>query len=395
MNSLQILMERVWVDKRQDRDLYYKIRQDVPQLRRFAAEYPGWRLMVNERVIRLERVPAHAEAFMGIQDFTDVKDYMMFCVLLLFLEEREEGEPFLLSELTDRIEVQLKPWLKVEWTSFSLRRSLIRMMRYAEKIGLVILHEGNIDAVSENARTEVLYENTGLSRYYAVSYPYDTGSCRTAGDFEKLTGDHVETDRGFIRTNRVYRQLMLCPAMYWKEGDDPDAMYLKQQRKWVGKYLHDALGARLDVHRNAAFLVNEEDMVSYGEEFPDNSTLSDVVLLVCGLLRNENMVKEADGTAVVSEAEFRRITALARKKYSAAWSKAYREMDAEALAEEVLKKMNGWMMAERVPEGIRLYQAVWKFNGAYPAGFHPEEQKEKPKKKKKKEKQASLFGEEK
>ena len=392
MNSLQILMERVWVDKKQDRDLYYKIRQDVPDLRRFAAEYPGWRLTVNERLIRLEKVPAHAEAFMGIQDFSDVKDYMMFCILLLFLEEREEGEAFLLSELTDRIEVQLKPWLKVDWTSFTLRRCLIRMMQYAEKTGLVILHEGNIDAVSAGTGAEVLYENTGLSRYFAVSYPYDTSMCHTFKDFEALSYDNVDMDKGFMRTNRVYRQLMLCPAMYWKDGDDPDAMYLKQQRKRVGKYLNEALGSRLDVHRNAAFLVNEEDMTSYGEEFPDTGTLSDIVLLVCSLVRKENMVLQADGTALVSQEEFDRTVSLAKKKFSAAWSKAYREMDSESLSEEVLSEMEGWMMAEKEQDGIRLYQAVWKFNGAYPENFHPEEQPEKPKKKKK-EKQASLFEE--
>jgi uncharacterized protein (TIGR02678 family) len=180
--------------------------------------------------------------------------------------------------------------------------------------------------------------------------------------------------------------------MYWKDGDDPDAMYLKQQRKWVGKYLNEALGSRLDVHRNAAFLVNEEDMTSYGEEFPDTGTLSDIVLLVCSLFRKENMVLQADGTALVSQEEFDRTVSLAKKKFSAAWSKAYREMDSESLSEEVLSEMEGWMMAEKEQDGIRLYQAVWKFNGAYPENFHPEEQPEKPKKKKK-EKQASLFEE--
>ena len=67
-------------------------------------------------------------------------------------------------------------------------------------------------------------------------------------------------------------------------------------------------------------------------------------------------------------------------------------MDGESLSEAVLWEMEGWMMAEKEQDGIRLYQAVWKFNGTYPENFNPEERPEKPKKKKK-EKQASLFEE--
>ena len=90
MNSLQVLLENEWICKREDRDLYYAVRQDVPALQKFVAEYPGWRLVVNERLIRLEKVPAHAQPFMGIQEFTGIRDYEMFCVLLIFLEEQEE-----------------------------------------------------------------------------------------------------------------------------------------------------------------------------------------------------------------------------------------------------------------------------------------------------------------
>lgn len=49
MNSLQILLDKFWVVKEKDRDLYYKVRRDVDAIRRFAADLPGWRLVCNER----------------------------------------------------------------------------------------------------------------------------------------------------------------------------------------------------------------------------------------------------------------------------------------------------------------------------------------------------------
>ncbi|WP_102342590.1 TIGR02678 family protein [Galactobacillus timonensis] len=392
MNSLQVLLENEWICKREDRDLYYAVRQDVPALQKFVAEYPGWRLVVNERLIRMEKVPAHAQPFMGIQEFTDIRDYEMFCVLLIFLEEQEEGDPFLLSDLTDRIQAQLKPWLNVDWTVFSNRRSLIRVMQYAEKISLVILHEGNLDSVSGNTRFEVLYENTGLSHYFALSYPYDTSSCQTAADFETLAADDVNLDRGRMRVNRVYRQLLLSPAMYWSSVDDADALYLRNQRRFVSGYLKEAVGARLDIHRNAAFLVFQEDASAFGREFPDMSTLSDVVVLVCAWLREQDLKVGADGTAQISPDDFQQAVQTVRKQYGGAWSKEYREMDLPLLISRILSCMQGWMMARREETTIRLYPAVWKFAGAYPEGARTQlTEAANTKKKRKESEQTTLF----
>ena len=392
MNSLQVLLEKEWVCKSDDRDLYYAIRQDVPSLQKFVAEYPGWRLVVNERLIRLEKVPAHAQSFMGIKEFTDIRDYEMFCVLLIFLEEQEEGDLFLLSDLTDRIQAQLKPWLQIDWTIFSNRRSLIRVMQYAEKISLVILHEGNLDSVSGSTRFEVLYENTGLSRYFALSYPYDTSACKTAQDFETLAAEDVNLDRGRMRVNRVYRQLLLSPAMYWRTADDPDALYLRNQRRFVSGYLKEAVGARLDVHRNAAFLVFQEDASSFGREFPDMSTLSEIVLLVCAWLRREISIVETDGTTLISRQDFQQVVQDIRKQYGGAWSKEYREMDCSLLVSRLVSCMQGWMMACVEGESIRFYPAVWKFVGTYPEDARTQLlPPESAKKKRNEVKQTALF----
>ena len=102
-------------------------------MQKFARDYPGWRLLHNEHVIRLEKVPAHAEPFMGIREFTSPLDYMILCALLIFLEDREENEAFLLSELTDMIEAQFKPVQEIDWTLFANRKSLIRVMQWSEK----------------------------------------------------------------------------------------------------------------------------------------------------------------------------------------------------------------------------------------------------------------------
>lgn len=173
----------------------------------------------------------------------------------MFLEDKEEQEQFLLSELIDYVGVQLGKWMEVDWNSFSQRKSLVRVLQYVEQKNMLRVYDGSSQLVSQEISQEVLYENTGLSRYFAVTYPFDLGTCTCWQDFEKERLEELETDRGHFRIQRVYRRLAACPAMYWESGEDPDSLYLKNQRQWVEKYMKEQLGGRLELYRNAAFWV--------------------------------------------------------------------------------------------------------------------------------------------
>lgn len=367
VNAARTLLERFWIIKDRQKDLYYKTKEDLDTAAKFARDYPGWRLINNERVLKLEKIPAHAEPFMGITDFTDKQDYALFCALLIFLEDLEDQEPFLLSELTDRMEAQLKPVMELDWTLFSLRRSLIRVMRFAEDQGLLILHEGNVESVSSDIRQEVLYENTGLSRFFAVNFTFDTSEYCSWKDYEQEDISEADTDRGHFRINRVYRELLACPAMYWDRADDPDSLYLKNQRQWVSKYLEEHLEGRLDIHRNAAFFVLDEEN-TYGEVFPGPAAVYDAVLLVCDGLRE--LLKEAM-TSVMDMDSFDRLLEDTAERYGNAWSKELREMPFGKLKNQILECMEGWMLLKKEGERIRILPAAFKFTGHYPKDFDP------------------------
>mgnify|MGYP000476575263 CR=1 FL=1 len=129
METFRALVERFWVEKQKDRELYRKIQREAEKIRGFVTEQLGWKLIVNEKIIKLEKIPTHAEGFMGITQFTQVQDYIIFCALLIYLEEREEGEQFLLSEMLDVLETQLQEYMEVDWTMYAQRRSLVRFCR--------------------------------------------------------------------------------------------------------------------------------------------------------------------------------------------------------------------------------------------------------------------------
>lgn len=372
MDSVKILMEKFWIDKSREKELFVKIRREIPKFKKFVTEQIGWRIIENRKIIKIEKVPAYAYEYMGITEFTDIFDYCVFSALLIFLEDREDNESFLLSELIDVIEIHLKEFIEIDWTLFTQRKSLVRILQFAEKIGFVNVYEGTSQNIYSGIENEVLYENTGLSRYFATSFNFDISDFKSYKDFEKKHIEELEKDKGLIRINRVYRELVSSPAVYWTGSNDQDAVYIKSQQQYINKNLNEYLGGELQLHKNSAFLVMQEKNC-FGDEYPKDSMISELILLICTEIRqnvNENILKrEVDDCIYIIKDDFKRIVDDCRKKYFSAWSKEYREMNFDKLVNSILNYMQLWRMLDICSEKIQIFPAVGKFMGEYPKDF--------------------------
>ena len=372
MNEVRTLFERFWICKDNDKDTYYRVKRDIPLFQRFIREQLGWKLIHTENLLKLEKRPAHAEGFMGIGEFTDIRDYCILCTVLMYLEDKEEQEQFLLSELINYVETQLKVYMEIDWTSFTQRKSLVRVLQYMEKLQMLRVYEGNSEAFGQEAGQEVLYENTGYSKYFANSFATDISSYRSWEDFEKTDFSELDEDRGSMRINRVYRQLAVCPAYYWDGNDDADSLYLKNQRQWVSKYLKENLGGNLDIYKNAAFLTLEAEDC-YGTVHPRDAMLPEAVLLLCAKIREmlqEGSLKKQDNECVFMKMDsFAELLSDCRKQWLEGWSKEFREMDESKLLDTVLAYMKDWMFIRCDGENVTILPAVGRIMGHYPKDF--------------------------
>ena len=372
MNAVRTLFERFWICKDTDKEDYYKIKREIPAFQRFLGEQLGWKLIHTENLLKLEKIPAHAESFMGIREFSDIMDYCILCVVLMYLEDREEGEQFLLSELLDYVETKLKGEVLIDWTSFAQRKSLVRALQYMEGMQMLRVYEGSSEAFGLERGQEVLYENTGYSRYFAVNFALDISGFETWEDFEKQRFEEIQEDRGAARIHRVYRQLAVCPAMYWDGNEDADSLYLKNQRQWVAKYLEENLGGTLNIYKNAAFFVLEEDDC-YGTVHPRDAMLPEIVLLVCAHIRRAlqkgELARQGNETIAVAKQRFSELILACRREGSAGWSKEYREMDQEKLVVVVENYMKSWMMIREDGNSVIILPAAGKQAGFYPKDF--------------------------
>ena len=255
MNEFRYLLDRFWVTRTNNKDLYFSVKRALPHYRRLVNEQLGWNLIVNESVVKLEKFPPKAMPWMGIHEFQEKKDYCLLCGMLLFLSDLDDGEQFLLSSLTEALEAILTEVQPVDWTRFHHRKALVRVLQYAQRIGILLVYDGVSEGFGSDQTQEVLYENTGLSRHFTVHFGRDIMHCKSIEDFEAFSWEGEDAERGRQRIQRVYRQLMLAPALYWSEQNRSDYDYVKNQRSWLSRYLGEALGGELYIHKNGAFFV--------------------------------------------------------------------------------------------------------------------------------------------
>lgn len=371
MRTLEILLERRWILKSRDRELYYQIRDELGSVKKFLTEKLGYQVIVNPYLIKVEKMPAKPENWMGIQEFTDPIEYVFFCMVLMFLEEKEAEEQFVLLELTEFIEGQYREE-QIDWTVYRYRRHLIKVMKYCVSWGILDINDGSEENFARNSSSEVLYENTGVSRYFMKNFTQDIMGYTSPADFEKEEWIDVNEDRGIIRRQRVYRRLIMSMGMEKDKDTEEDFAYLRNFRNMIQGELSELLDCELHVHRNSAFLILGEDC-RMGRCFPEENTLSDIVLLVHSVIqekiqRNE-LVLGAEEKLVVPGEYFMGILEECRERYSKGFIKTYREMTTREFCQQVKDYMTELALIDEESGSVRIHTAVGKIAGQYPRDF--------------------------
>ena len=371
MNALEILLGRRWILKSRDRELYYQVKDQLGAVKRFLTEKLGYQVIVNPYLIKAEKMPAKPENWMGILEFHHKIEYVFFCIVLMFLEEKEAEEQFVLSELTEYIQGQYRE-AQVDWTIYSFRRHLIKVLKYCVSCGILNVDDGNEESFARDDSSEVLYENTGVSRYFMKNFTQDIMGFSSPEDFQKEEWIGVDEDRGIVRRQRVYRRLLMTMGMYRDPETEEDFAYVKNFRNMIQGELSEFLDCELHVHRSGAFLILGEDC-RMGRCFPEENTLSDIVLLVNSLIGEKiqegKIVPGAEEQILLPREAFLGILEECRERYSRGFIKTYREMTTKEFCQEVLSYMKELSLIEERRGDLWVSGAAGKIAGQYPKDF--------------------------
>lgn len=374
MNEFISMLENFWIVRSEKGSDYVKIKYAVNnEMKSFINGSLGWKLIINNKLIKLEKIPAEAFPFMGIQGFQSAMDYCLLCALLIYLSDIDEGGQFLLSELTEALEKIASDTIEIDFNKYSDRKSLVRMLRFAQEMSLLKIAEGSLYNIENDRNKEILYENTGLSVYFSVRHDHDISEYTSYRDFENTERIYTDSEKGYMRTNRVYRRLVLQPAMYWDSSLDMDGIYLKNQRRSISNYLDKYLDGRLDIYNGSAFYMLDEDRL-FGDVHPSDKMLSGMVLFLCGEIKNHlSEICTADERGCCLERQkFYDMIFGCREKYSRGFSKEYKEIPDSKLADAVTEYMEKYKMIEIENGAYILKDGVFRTAGRYPEDFKNE-----------------------
>lgn len=380
MTELEILMNRRWILKSEEKELYYRMRDSLGELRKFTTEKLGCQIIDNSLLIKMEKIPVVPEDFMGIQSFSSKEEYAYLCVLLMFLEDKDANEQFILSQLTEYISAGM-PGDITDWTSYTNRRRLIRVLRYAADQGLLEITDGNDEKFMDDEAGEVLYGNTGASRYFMRNFTKDITGYTKPEDFQESEWFQVDEDRGFARRHRVYKRLLFAPAMYREDGSDEDFEYLKYYGRRLSEELEQLFDCNIHIHRGSAYLMSGENC-RMGNVFPGNNSLSDILLLCFGEIRkkieSEQWETEQGEMCSVNKIEFENLLRKVKQDHGNGFSKIYRDMPEGEFVKTVTDEMERWMFLkkEEAMQQIRLCPAIGKLQGSYPDDYAGREENE-------------------
>lgn len=373
MNMFETLLSRRFIVKDQDKDLYYRAKDEVGELKKFFMEKLGYPIIVNPYLIKLEKIPAVPQIWMGITEFTDRIQYVFLCLVLMYLEDKEAGEQFILSELTEFIQMNNQQE-SIDWTLFQYRKHLVKVVRVCEDYGLIKLNDGSKEQFMSDYEQEVLYENIGSSRYFMRNFSQNVLAFKTAADFGKSEWIDLDEERGVIRRQRVYRKLLTTMGMYKEGEEDEDFAYLKNFRSVISHDLETHLDCQLDVYKTSAFLILGEHS-GMGKTLPANGTISDIVLLLNRVITDHvkagDLVPDAQENIYLDENHFRQLVAECRERFGKNLTKSYREKTGGEFYREVRQVMEEWALIQRAgSENMLLIRPVsGRLVGVYPKGF--------------------------
>lgn len=379
MTTFEKLLENYWFVKELNQESYNLIKQDLNnEVQDFIKNKLGYKLIVNPYLIKMEKIPGKPQEFMGIQEFETKLEYVFLCLILIYLEERTKGEQFILSGLIDYIqnivvEIELED-IKIDFTIYSQRKSMVKVLKFIKEIGFIKIYDGDENKFAENIENDVLYEVTGISKYFMHNFSSNITDCTLYTDIYEKEQLGLEQDKGKERRQRVYRRLFTENIVYKENEEDQDYNYIKNYRNAIQQDVDKMLESTLEVHKNGAYILLTEDK-NFKNTFPAKNGISDVVLFINREIKEKlssnEYKKNINDLIFISEIQFTKLVREVKEKYSKGFSKEYREMTEDKLVIEIVNFMKQFDMIrknEETKEYIIMPICI-KIIGKYPKNF--------------------------
>ena len=369
--ELEYLLNNYWCVKEQNPKIYFNIKNNLDYYREFIRDKLGSKLIVNDRFIKLEKIPASPKSYMGIIDFDDKLEYTILFIILLFLEDKPKLEQFILSNLIEFISntaTTLELDTIPNWNILHHRKCLVTVINHLKELNIIrVVEENNL--FTEDSKAEALYETTGLSNYYVREFKNNILEYRNIDDYINDEFNEQNENIGDVRRYKVYRHLLYSLVTYTEDLTEYELDYLKRFRSNINNELSKYTKGELELTNNMAVVMFESDA---GEkfDFPNNKAISDIVLLVNNAIlkeqENDKLKLEKDETIIITKENLQRILKEIRLENGKYFSKKYREMATKNFIDEVILYLKQYDFIRDYELGYKIYPMISRLIGYIP-----------------------------
>lgn len=364
---MQLLLNNFWILKEDDLDNYYKIKRNQHLLRNYINKTLGSRLIIHDRFIKLEKIPAQALESIGLPNFILQTDYIYLCLILLFLEDKTRETYFMLSDLIDYVKntaVALELNNVPNWTLTKERKSLKRAVIFLEKIKVIKLKDASKDDFSDNENAEALYISTGLSNYVMRMFNNKIFDIKQEEDFIKDEWTYQNDEKGDIRKYKIYRNLIYTPCIYMNDISKSEIDYLKQLRHHISNELSN-LNYELELTKNMALVFENENALTK-DSFPNNKRISAIVLIVLTklyeLIKENKIILNEYEIGKVSYEDLYNIIIGIKNKYNIYLSKTLKDLTDSAFFDNILDILETYTFIRNINNYYEILPAIRIFN---------------------------------
>lgn len=366
------LLERFWILREEDEQLFYQIKDNEVEVKRYFRDTFRFRLVSNHEMIKLEKIPVVTHSWMGEKSAKSVPvfktqiDYAFFFWILAFLEGKTQDQQFTLQNICEYLQVQEDG--NIEWKDgigYQNRLSLVRTMKYAVKMNLIKVIDLDIDDFAGNDNHDVLLERTLYSSYFMRNFQEDVTTWSSLNDF--VTYLNKENYEMAERKHRFYRRLFLEPIVYHDELIDEDQDYIRNYYSSIDNNIYRNTEYTYERYRNASMLVKSE--TSMGEKiFPAENMNVKLILSFGNYIFQRPFAYpfNSDNQIELIKAEVDNIISDLSKEHRQFWSKSLKQKKVEEIREEIVADMQKWnLLEEGDNETFIIKDGAFRFVGDY------------------------------
>jgi uncharacterized protein (TIGR02678 family) len=242
----------------------------------------GYRLDVSRTAARLLRRPAsltsHRGATLESGRTLSRWGYVYLCCTLAALEH--PGHQVIASELLTRITNLARgdDRLAIDTTEYAQRRAFRDAVRYLERVGVLVVRDGNVDALIDDG--QVLWD---LDRDAAAMCMVAAPSIlRSVGSVEDFIAEHPPSSaeaRSRLARQRLNRRLVDQPVVLFADLSDDEAELAWRNRRREAENVTRLTGCEVELRREGMILIDHPTRPLGAARFPGTDAVAHAALL--------------------------------------------------------------------------------------------------------------------